>query len=274
MISFEEQYYEAPSFWEGAMLQDELNQERVKQTAASIPSDVKTLLDVGCGNGIFLNYLNEARPDLELRGVDRSHTALTHVKVKKSQASITDLPFEDNSFDAVTCLEVLEHIPVPDYKKAISELARISKKYLIISVPYAEVLSHAFNTCPSCESQFNRDLHLRSYSKETMETLFDSHNIKCQSTTTLGKMKEPMGYRRYRKMFYPEQFNRWESPICPICGYAETKAPKSADESTETQRQPKKRRLISYIAAFPKQIWPSVTKYYWVMSVYSKGSQQ
>ena len=50
------------------------------------------------------------------------------------EASIYDIPFEDNSFDAVGCFEVLEHQvdPVP----ALKELARVAKKHVIISVPH------------------------------------------------------------------------------------------------------------------------------------------
>src|SRR3989338_6308512 len=43
------------------------------------------------------------------------------------------MPFEDNSFDVVLCADTIHHIP--DYEKAIKELKRICKKYLIIHEP-------------------------------------------------------------------------------------------------------------------------------------------
>ena len=49
-------------------------------------------------------------------------------------ADIHNLPFSDNEFDIVLCSETLEH--VTDYKKAIQELLRITKKVLIITVPH------------------------------------------------------------------------------------------------------------------------------------------
>jgi len=43
------------------------------------------------------------------------------------------LPFKSNSFDFVLCTEVLEH--VPDWKKALQELMRVSKKRVLVTVP-------------------------------------------------------------------------------------------------------------------------------------------
>jgi hypothetical protein len=44
------------------------------------------------------------------------------------------LPFEDEQFDIVLSSESLEHIP--DYKKALQEILRVSKKVAIITVPH------------------------------------------------------------------------------------------------------------------------------------------
>jgi len=43
------------------------------------------------------------------------------------------LPYKDNAFDLVLCTEVLEHLDDP--QKGLKELVRVSKKYLVISVP-------------------------------------------------------------------------------------------------------------------------------------------
>ncbi len=51
-------------------------------------------------------------------------------------ADIRNLPFQNNSFDVILCCEVLEHLPFSELNKVIDELARISSKNLIISVPY------------------------------------------------------------------------------------------------------------------------------------------
>ena len=50
------------------------------------------------------------------------------------QGDILAMPFPDNSFDLVLCLEVLEHLADP--RAGLSELARVSAKDILISVPY------------------------------------------------------------------------------------------------------------------------------------------
>ena len=60
-MSFEKEYYESPEFWAEGMVSDESNLARIDETIAMIPQDAHSLLDIGCGNGIFPNKLrNEA----------------------------------------------------------------------------------------------------------------------------------------------------------------------------------------------------------------------
>lgn len=48
---------------------------------------------------------------------------------------VTSLPLEDNLFDCVLAAEVLEHLPFEEFAVALSELARVSRKYVIITLP-------------------------------------------------------------------------------------------------------------------------------------------
>lgn len=51
-------------------------------------------------------------------------------------ADVRRLPFKKESFDLVIASEVLEHIPFEDLPTALYELSHITKRYLIVSVPY------------------------------------------------------------------------------------------------------------------------------------------
>ena len=57
------------------------------------------------------------------------------------------LPFAANHFDAVVCLEVIEHVPVPDRSAAASELLRVTRPggLVVIATPnrYFPVDEHA-----------------------------------------------------------------------------------------------------------------------------------
>ncbi|MBU4224166.1 methionine biosynthesis protein MetW [Patescibacteria group bacterium] len=94
------------------------------------------VLDVGCGDGLFLNAL--AQKEVLASGVDISEEGVKKCGEKGLDASVVDisienLPFQDGAFDTVIMLDVLEHLYAPE--ALLQEAARVSKKYIIISVP-------------------------------------------------------------------------------------------------------------------------------------------
>jgi len=127
---------------------------RFKQT---FPHIIKkgTLLDVGCGGGYWLNFLDK-RTQLCLSGADvspnRIKSALNNIdkeKIDLITADIQNLPFKDNYFNQTTALEVLEHIP--DWEKGLSELIRVSSSRVVITVPYNQKIIKA--KCSHCSEE-------------------------------------------------------------------------------------------------------------------------
>jgi SAM-dependent methyltransferase len=51
---------------------------------------------------------------------------------------IANLQFDDNSFDVVTCMEVLEHVPPEVFVAGLAELRRVCRGQLIMSLPFCE----------------------------------------------------------------------------------------------------------------------------------------
>lgn len=99
---------------------------------------INSVLDVGCGEGFTLNKLYESKIGKRLEGVDFLKTAIelgrkTHPNLILNQGDIYKLKYQDNTFDLVMATEVLEHLEDP--KKGLKELIRVSKKYLLLSVP-------------------------------------------------------------------------------------------------------------------------------------------
>src|SRR5271165_7322355 len=94
---------------------------------------VANALDVGCATGYLVEVLRERGIDAE--GCDLSPFAVDHpapgvaghLRVVNLFAG---LPWEDRSFELVTALEILEHLPPDRVPTAIRELARVCGGYL------------------------------------------------------------------------------------------------------------------------------------------------
>lgn len=89
----------------------------------------KKILEIGIGNKTVSNYLKQHSFDVTTCDLNKDLEP-------DYVADIRELPFENDSYDVVLAYEILEHIPWNDIDKALGELHRVTKKYVIISVPY------------------------------------------------------------------------------------------------------------------------------------------
>lgn len=119
---------------------------RVRQVLGFLHGiEFETLLDVGSGRGVFLLPFMEEFPQVQVTSLDLLDKRVTFLnelaaggysQLMAHNKNICDQPFPDNSFDVVTLLEVLEHIPEVD--KAVAAAVKMAKKYVVVSVPSKE----------------------------------------------------------------------------------------------------------------------------------------
>jgi len=90
------------------------------------------ILDVGCGYGEYIKLYKDN--GLIANGIDIDKEAVKQNK-EGIFASAEEIPFKDNFFDVVSCIDVLEHVDNPEI--VIKEINRVLKKDggLILSVP-------------------------------------------------------------------------------------------------------------------------------------------
>jgi SAM-dependent methyltransferase len=69
------------------------------------------VLDVGCGDGLIAKLILDARPDIELSGIDVFVRPDTHVRVDPFDGRT--IPYQDGSFDVVMFVDVLHHTADP-----------------------------------------------------------------------------------------------------------------------------------------------------------------
>ncbi len=101
------------------------------------PLGPQTVLDAGCGEGETLERLGGLL-DGAVTGIDLNPESVEFAARRIPSGTfqvgdLTALPFEDDSFDLVLCLEVLEHIPDPG--PALAELSRVCRGQIVLSVP-------------------------------------------------------------------------------------------------------------------------------------------
>lgn len=83
------------------------------------------VLDVGCNEA----PLRKLMPGLDYTGIDVGGTPDIQIDLE----GVEKLPFDDGEFDAVVCIDVLEHLD--NLHAMFDELARVAKTHLVISLP-------------------------------------------------------------------------------------------------------------------------------------------
>ena len=271
-MTFERQAYELPEIWQETWFSPD-DAARCEALATLVPADARTLVDVGCGNGLFVNRLKSSAQQrfARIAAVDRSAAALAHVRVTSCRAAADALPFRDRAFDVATSMEVLEHLTVAVFPRALAELARIAGKYVVVSVPYRQDLQASMSKCPRCLTQFNADYHMRSFDERIINSLFDDHGFRMVTSRLLGPQTtyiDRLLRARVRAWLHPQQ-GMPSYAICPVCGW----------HDAEELRRESTRRLASSsaaAAAVPREAawmsrWrPKVTTHQWICGVYAR----
>jgi 2-polyprenyl-3-methyl-5-hydroxy-6-metoxy-1,4-benzoquinol methylase len=121
-----------------------LSRQRLTKTAELLPDTATSVLDAGSGPGVMLNYFLLNNNYKNVIGIDinisRFFTELSPYQDFRHM-SVCDIKFEDNSFELVTCTQVLEHLQTEElFYTALSELRRVSSKTLLVSLPFEEKL--------------------------------------------------------------------------------------------------------------------------------------
>lgn len=142
-------------------------------------------LEVGAGEGVISESLHRRfgratgidLPDAGLREQWRTRPGPTYL-----HADAQRLPFADDSFDLIVCVEVLEHLPNPE--AGLRELARVGSGHLLLSVPREPI----FRSCNLLTGRYVSDLgntpgHLNHWSaREFLQFVSKVAEVRAVST--------------------------------------------------------------------------------------------
>jgi len=172
------------------------------------------ILDAGCGIGLY-GFEYALKNKVSVTGVDLSKDKIKNAEelkeslrinnIKFLRGDLTNLDFEDESFDFVICSDVLEHIP--NDQKAMKEIGRVLKKNgtLLLTFP-----------CDSKRSsqEMKKFGHVRpGYDKQMVNNLLRGSNLKIEKmqgyTYFFGRLAWYFNERTFRVpllaaiLFYP-----------------------------------------------------------------------
>jgi methionine biosynthesis protein MetW len=104
---------------------------------ADLIEDGTSVLDIGCGSGVFLQFLAQNKEDVKAFGIDVSAEAVRRARekgVNSAVGDVTDAEFQlDDVYDYIVLSEILEHIPNPE--ELMLKLRGRFRKAMLISIP-------------------------------------------------------------------------------------------------------------------------------------------
>jgi len=91
--------------------------------------EVRNVLDVGCGEGVWRKPLERLRPDIDYLGLDSSEYAVARYGRSRNIRLATfgqlgELRF-DTDFDLIVCSDVLHYVPTPELKRGLRGIAEM-----------------------------------------------------------------------------------------------------------------------------------------------------
>jgi SAM-dependent methyltransferase len=145
-------------------------------------ANVCHILDVGCGEGFGIRALKSYHRGLAFVGLDNHFPSLTWGR-KNIVAqdpllcgNAIKLPFGDNTFPMVICLEVLEHLSEPGL--CLQEIIRVTSNYLLISVPHEPFFRMANFLRGKNLARFGNDVdHVQCFTVRKLNNLLLPHSI-------------------------------------------------------------------------------------------------
>lgn len=89
----------------------------------------ESLLEIGKGSGLVSNVLR-------FREVPVTDLDIDPGLKPEVVGSVLRMPLADKSFDVTLCAEVLEHLPYDDFPKALSEIRRVTRRAVVLTLPH------------------------------------------------------------------------------------------------------------------------------------------
>lgn len=140
-------------------------------------------IDIGCHSGLLTKEIARYIKPKEIYGIDISTKSIEKARkrIKNGKFQVVDahkLPFKDNFFDALFCIEMLEHVDYP--KKVIKEIYRVLKKdgYAILLIPTDNLLFKIIWFLWNLYYPVWKHVHVQSFQNDSLEKIVKKEGFK------------------------------------------------------------------------------------------------
>lgn len=151
------------------------------EIAAFVPDNIKTILDIGCGQGAFLELVKQ-QTGAETWGVEvvkevaqKVKSKIDKIEIGKVEDVIHNIP--DGYFDCITFNDVLEHLLEPTEVLKLDRPKLAPNGILIASIPNVRYFYNLYELVVKKDWEY-RDAgildstHFRFFTKKSMRRMF------------------------------------------------------------------------------------------------------
>jgi len=170
-------------------------------------------LDIGCGLGLVVKEALEE--GINCYGIDISEYAVNNAIIKDhvKLGSIADIPFGDNTFDAISAFDVIEHVHPKETEKAISEMYRVLKNggFLILTTP---------NPCSLTKNWIYDLTHINIRPPKYWKIMLEKHGFGVKLAYIPSFLKYYIPQKLSVTLLIPDSISFWlEEPLRYIIGW-------------------------------------------------------
>jgi 2-polyprenyl-3-methyl-5-hydroxy-6-metoxy-1,4-benzoquinol methylase len=173
---------------------DKFRRRRAKYLASLIPQKAK-VLDIGCGNGRFLQHLSTVG-DFELHGIEMEGGSAERAKrIKEINLKIGTLTagdYTDGYFDAITLFHVFEHLDMP--KETLQVIKNILKTDGILMMSFPNIASWQARAFKGKWLHLDPPRHLFFFAPNDFISIMDTLGFKLIRINRVSIEQNPYGW--------------------------------------------------------------------------------
>lgn len=158
------------------------------------------LLEVGCGEGLFIARLAQENPALEILGIDNNMDRIAEAGAKMKEQGIRNaralfgqagrLDLQDDFFDAVVCVNVFINMPSFDaVKQTLLEMGRVCRKGGVIIFEFRNALNPLLMVKYGLARYYDetvKDLPLATYRARRVEEVLEEMRFRVAGRRYIG----------------------------------------------------------------------------------------